>query len=71
MYVTNTYDQLYVYIIINEIMYNLARHKNIMFIYAFMYVTNIYVKLYVYYIYMYSNKTWRANFVYYRYTYNY
>ena len=71
MYVTNIYDQFYVYIIINELMYNLARHKNIMFMYTFMYVTNIYVQLYVYYIYMYSNITWRANFVCYWYTYIY
>ena len=43
MYVTNTYDQVYVYIVINDSMYNLARHKNIVLMYAFMYVTNMYV----------------------------
>ena len=43
MYVTNIYDQVYVYININESIYNLARLKNIMLMYAFMYETNIYI----------------------------
>ena len=43
MYVTNIYDQVYVYIVINESMHRLARHKNIMLMYAFIYVTNMYV----------------------------
>ena len=42
-YVTNKYDQVYVYVIINESLYNLARHKNILLIFTFMYVTNIHI----------------------------
>ena len=41
MYVTNAYDQVYTYIIVNESLYNLAPHKNILLIFTFMYVTNI------------------------------
>ena len=43
MFVTNTHDQVHVYIVINESMYYLARRKNIMLMYAFMYVINIYI----------------------------
>ena len=59
MYETNTYDQVYAYII-NESLYNLACHKNILYIFKFMYVTNINIKLYICYTYMYNIKTWRA-----------
>ena len=43
MYVTNKYDQFYVYVIINESLYNLARYKNILLIFIFLYVINIYI----------------------------
>ena len=43
MYVTNTYDQFYVYVIINESVYNLARHKHILLILTFMNITNMYI----------------------------
>ena len=41
MHVTYIYDQFYVYIVVNESLYNLVRHKNILLIFTFMYVTNI------------------------------
>ena len=43
MYVISTYDQVYVYVVINESIFNLARHKNNMLMCAFMYVTCTYI----------------------------
>ena len=43
MCVTNTYDQVYVYIILNESLYNLASHKKNLLIFTSMYVTNVYI----------------------------
>ena len=44
MYVTNTYDKFYIYVIINESFYNMARYKNILLIFTSMYVINKYVQ---------------------------